>query len=98
MKRKKDEEKEQRPWNQAKRYLFGGLKTDEAVTGCSEPVAVGGGAAGNEQNKPGVLEALNARAAEERKQQPGQLDVLAGNAESAAKQTTRSWTSWLTGR
>jgi hypothetical protein len=29
---------------------------------------------------------------------PGQLDVLAENVEQAAKKTTRSWTSWLTGR
>lgn len=97
MKRKKDEEKEQRPWNQAKRYLFGGLKTDDAVASGSESVAAAG-----EQNKPGVLEALNAKAVEEKQQQQqqqaGQLDVLAENAESAAKQTTRNWTSWLTGR
>lgn len=29
---------------------------------------------------------------------PGPLDVLAENAETAARQTTRSWKSWLTGR
>ncbi|EYE93275.1 cytochrome c oxidase assembly protein COX14 [Aspergillus ruber CBS 135680] len=95
-KRKKDEEKEQRPWNQVKRYLFGGLKADEAAAAPESAVAVDG------QNKPGVLDALNAKAAVDAKskgeQVPGQLDVLAENAESTAKQASRSWTSWLTGR
>lgn len=95
MKQKKEEEKQQRPLGQVKRYLFGGLKTDASST--SESAA----GSSNEQNKPGVMDALNAKAAEDAKasqQQPGQLDVLADNAESAAKQTTRSWTSWFTGR
>ena len=94
MKQKKEEEKQQRPWGQVKRYLFGGLKTDDASSTSSSESAT-------EQNKPGVMDALNAKAAEDAKasqQQPGQLDVLADNAESAAKQTTRSWTSWFTGR
>ena len=96
-KRKKDEEKEQRPWNQAKRYLFGGLKADEAAAAPESAAATVDG-----QNKPGVLDALNAKAAEDTKLKgerlSGQLDVLAENAENAAKQTSRSWTSWLTGR
>ena len=94
MKQKKEEEKQQRPWGQVKRYLFGGLKTDDASSTSSSESAT-------EQNKPGVMDALNAKAAEDAKasqQQPGQLDVLADNVESAAKQTTRSWTSWFTGR
>ena len=98
MKQKKEEEKQQRPLGQLKRYLFGGLKTDASSTSSSESAA---GSSSNEQNKPGVLDALNAKAAEDAKasqQQPGQLDVLADNVESAAKQTTRSWTSWFTGR
>lgn len=98
---KKQEEKAQRPWNKFKRYLFDGLNSEEAASKVE-------GAA--ENNKPGVLEALNAKAAEEAKaaaaaaavpaavQQPGQLDALAENAESAAKQTSRSWKNWLTGR
>lgn len=99
-KRKKEEQREQRPWNQVKRYLFGGLKTDESAPAASEAAAV----SVDNQNKPGVLDALNAKAAEDAKLQngqpqlPGQLDVLAENAENAAKETTRSWTSWLTGR
>lgn len=98
MKQKKEEGKEQRPWNQVKSFLFGGLKKDEA----QEP---GQDEQGGFDNKPGVLEAVNAKAAEDFKtpttpspQQPGQLDVLADNAESVAKQSARSWKSWFTGR
>lgn len=102
IKRQKEEERAQRPWNQAKRYLFGGLKGDDAVPGTTTTAAQGSG-----DGKPGVLEALNAKAAEDGKKPgsgsgsgpgPGHLDVLAENAETAAKQTTRSWMSWITGR
>ncbi|KAL4911597.1 hypothetical protein BDW74DRAFT_143251 [Aspergillus multicolor] len=93
---KKEEEKAQRPWNKAKAYLLGGLKTEEAPS----PEAV---AASEEMDKPGVLEAI--KAAESKLDHaplvaaaPGPLDVLAENAETAAKQTTKSWKSWLTGR
>ncbi|KAL5361651.1 hypothetical protein BJX96DRAFT_176430 [Aspergillus floccosus] len=99
MKQKKDEEKAHRPWNQLKTYIFGGLKSDETATDAAA-------AASTESGKPGVLEALNAKTAEDASAAalstptagPGQLDVLADNAEAAAKQTTRSWKSWLTGR
>ncbi|KAB8238613.1 cytochrome oxidase c assembly-domain-containing protein [Aspergillus alliaceus] len=92
---KKEEEKAQRPWNKLKRYLFDGLSAEEAAAK-SEAVAA-------ENNKPRVLEALeeanNAKvAAAAVVPQPGQLDALAENAETAAKETTRSWKSWLTGR
>lgn len=92
---KKEEEKAQRPWNKLKRYLFDGLNAEEAAAK-SEAVAA-------ENNKPRVLEALedakNAKAAAAAVvPQPGQLDALAENAEMAAKETTRSWKSWLTGR
>ncbi|KAB8255276.1 cytochrome oxidase c assembly-domain-containing protein [Aspergillus pseudonomiae] len=96
---KKQEEKAQRPWAKFKRYLFDGLSSEEAAAKVE---------GATENNKPGVLEALNAKAAEEAKaavaapaaavQQPGQLDALAENAETAAKQTSKSWKSWLTGR
>ncbi|GES63035.1 cytochrome oxidase c assembly [Aspergillus terreus] len=101
MKQKKDEEKANRPWNQLKAYLFGGLKSDEPAT------AAAAAGTSTESGKPGVLEALNAKAVEDAGAAapsstptagPGQLDVLADNAEAAAKQTTRSWKSWLTGR
>lgn len=97
---KKEEEKEKKPWARAKRYLFGGLK-EEDVQGPNQ------GAQGGIDTKPGVLEAVNAKAGEDAStgattiqppQQPGQLDVLADNAESVAKQSARSWKSWFTGR
>ncbi|KAL4963548.1 cytochrome c oxidase assembly protein COX14 [Aspergillus stella-maris] len=102
---KQDEEKAQRPWNRAKAYLLGGLvgglKTEETPSS-KTPASV-------ESNKPGVLEALN-NAAESKLSSagssaapapapgPGQLDAMANNAEAAAKETTKSWKSWLTGR
>ncbi|KAE8349249.1 cytochrome oxidase c assembly-domain-containing protein [Aspergillus coremiiformis] len=92
---KKEEERAQRPWNKFKRYLLEGLGSEEA-----------GAKSGTVKNQPGVLEALNAKALEEANARaaqaavprPGQLDSLAENAESAVKQTMRSWMSWLTGR
>ncbi|KAL2824604.1 cytochrome oxidase c assembly-domain-containing protein [Aspergillus cavernicola] len=96
VKEKREEEKAQRPWYKAKAMLFGGLKTEETPSSNA--------AAGNvESNKPRVLEALSAAdpklsQASPSATSPGQLDTLAENAETAAKQTTRSWKSWLTGR
>ncbi|PYI29133.1 hypothetical protein BP00DRAFT_427830 [Aspergillus indologenus CBS 114.80] len=96
--RKKDEERQQRPWNKAKQYLFGGLKTDEAPAEANpNPIPESLVA----DDKPRVLEAINAAKASGELVAPaqqGQLDTLAANAEDAAKQTTRSWTSWFTGR
>ncbi|KAI9367955.1 cytochrome oxidase c assembly-domain-containing protein [Aspergillus egyptiacus] len=96
---KKEAEKAERPWNKAKALLFGGLKTEE--TPSSEAAA----ANNVESNKPGVLEAIKAAdpklgqaSASAAPSPPGQLDVLAENAEEVAKQTTRSWKSWFTGR
>ncbi|RMJ23006.1 hypothetical protein PHISP_06120 [Aspergillus sp. HF37] len=100
MQQKKDAEKEQRPWNQAKRFLFGGMMSEEADQGRR----VEGEAA---EAKPAVLEAVTAKegsnfkadgATAQQQQKPGQLDVLADNAESAVKQNSRSWFSWFTGR
>ncbi|KAL2003117.1 hypothetical protein VTN02DRAFT_4978 [Thermoascus thermophilus] len=105
-KQKKEEAKAQRPWNRAKRYLFGDLKKEDVAVDSSS------NAAPEEGNKPGVLEALNAMKLEDSKldaqaahaavsspqQQPGQLDQLAENVDTAVKQSTRSWMSWFTGR
>ncbi|KAA8642136.1 hypothetical protein EYZ11_008961 [Aspergillus tanneri] len=102
MKQKKEEEKAQRPWNKMKQLLFGqlifrGLKSEESP---SETTSKSDGEP--DSKKPGVLEALNAKALEDAKSNPssapGQLDTLAENAENAAKQTTRSWKGWFTGR
>lgn len=106
VKQKREEEKEQRPWNRAKRYLFGGLKTEENATEASSEAAAA--AAAVPENKSAVLEALNAtkaaelestgsgdKAVTQSSQQPGSLDVMAENAETAAKETARSWKSWF---
>lgn len=97
VKQNREAEKAEQPWNKFKTYLLGGLKNDEAPS----PEA----AAENVQsNKPGVLDALITaepqlgQASSSAPSGPGQLDVLAENAEAAAKQTTRSWKSWFTGR
>ncbi|KAL4811532.1 cytochrome oxidase c assembly-domain-containing protein [Aspergillus unguis] len=91
---KKDEEKSQRPWSKIKAYVFGGLKSEDG------PVATEAAAPSAESNKPGVLEALAAegKPTPAAASGPGQLDALAENAEAAAKQTSRSWKSWFTGR
>ncbi|PKY01285.1 hypothetical protein P168DRAFT_259184 [Aspergillus campestris IBT 28561] len=91
--KKKEEAKKERPLNKLKEYLFGGLKTDEAT-----PTPAAG-------DKPEILKALDAKAAQEAKLSvpsgaapSGELDALAQNAEDATKQTAQSWKSWLTGR
>ncbi|KAL4866377.1 hypothetical protein BDV12DRAFT_187451 [Aspergillus spectabilis] len=98
VKQKREEEKAQRPWNKAKAYLLGGLKNEDTPTPKATDVNV-------ESNKLGVLNALSIAGSEPVQASlstpapaPGQLDTLAENAEAAAKQTTRSWKSWLTGQ
>ncbi|KAH8432591.1 cytochrome c oxidase assembly protein COX14 [Aspergillus melleus] len=98
-KQKKEEAKAERPWNKVTQYLLGGLKSEDVQP---HPQA--------SEDKPRVLEALNAKALEgaPSQSQPqqqlkessasGQLDALAENAEGAAKQSARSWKSWFTGR
>ncbi|KAJ5577878.1 uncharacterized protein N7459_006842 [Penicillium hispanicum] len=105
VKRKRAEEKAQRPWAKAKRFLFEKMNAEDAgatanVTAASTTATV---------ESPGsapssVTDAVNAKAAFDAAQaktgapMPGQLDVMAENAERAAKEKTRGWTSWLTGR
>lgn len=97
VKQKREAEKAERPWNKFKTYLLGGLKNDDAASPEATAVNV-------ESNKPGVIDALSTaepqlgQASSSAPSGPGQLDALAENAEAAAKQTTRSWKSWFTGR
>lgn len=97
VKQKREAEKAERPWNKFKTYLLGGLKNDEAPSAEATAVKV-------ETNKSGVLDTLSkaehqlGQASSSAPSGPGQLDALAENAEAAAKQTTRSWKSWFTGR
>lgn len=103
VKRKRAEEKAQRPWAKAKRFLFEKLNPEDASASASTTVASTVPAA-TENSTPSITEAVQAQQAfDEAKAKsgvpvPGQLDVLAENAELAAKKSTRSWTSWLTGR
>ena len=104
---KKDEEKEQKPWYKFKRYLFQGLKTDESVAGAgTATTGIGNGngtgtteaVAANTENKPSVLEALNASKSQSQAQSDNsgnEPSSPAENVEDAPKQQGRSWKSWL---
>jgi hypothetical protein len=98
-KQKKEEEKAQRPWNKAKRFLAERLGWGEQDSGM---VAAAGEDA--RQTGAGVMDAVNAKraidaaASKTKTSAPGQLDVMAENVERAAKDSTKGWVSWLTGR
>lgn len=107
VKRKREEEKAQRPWAKAKRFLFDKMNTEDAgATAAQASAAMSTSVAAEKADvsRPGVADAAQAKqafdaaSAKTGSPMPGQLDVMAENAERAAKQTTRSWTSWLTGR
>lgn len=106
VKRKREEEKAQRPWAKAKRFLFEKMNTEDAGAAAQASTAVATSVAAEkaDPSQPGVADAVKAKgafdaaAAKTGAPMPGQLDVMAENAERAAKETTRSWTSWLTGR
>lgn len=101
-KQKKAEEKAQRPWAKAKRFLFDKMNPEDAGTTAVQAAAATTSAAETIQSS--VIDAVKAKqafdaaAAKTGSSMPGQLDVMAENAERAAKEKTRSWTSWLTGR
>lgn len=101
-KQKKAEEKAQRPWAKAKRFLFDKMNPEDAGTTAVQAAAATTSAA--ETTQSSVIDAVKAKqafdaaAAKTGSSMPGQLDVMAENAERAAKEKTRSWTSWLTGR
>lgn len=106
-KQKREEEKAQRPWNKAKAFLYEKLNMDDPAAASAATTAttsVVGDTIIQNQNAGGVMDAVNAKRAMDAASaktgvpMPGQLDVIAENAERAAKETTRSWTSWLTGR
>lgn len=88
MKKQKAHDREQRPWNRAKRYLLGGLKEEE-----DSPV--GGALPALTQSQAGQQATGQVQSHTGQTQTAGQLDILANNAETAAKETTKSWTSWL---
>ncbi|KAJ5902322.1 hypothetical protein N7495_002850 [Penicillium taxi] len=92
--RKKAEEKAKRPWAKVKQYLFSGMKAEDTSAAATSAVAT----------ETPVMDAVNAQnafeaaAAKTVSPVPGQLDVIAENAEHAVTEKTKSWTSWLTGR
>jgi hypothetical protein len=96
VRQKREEDKAQKPWAKAKRFLFEKLNMED--TG-AVPAA-----ASTEQPQSSVTEAVQAKQAIDAATVktgvplPGQLDVMAENAEEAAKAKTKGWTSWLTGR
>jgi hypothetical protein len=111
---KRKEADEQKLWNRTKRFLFEGLKKEDvpdAVVGAPAAATTTTGAVSELLNNDktegqttsfGILEAVNAKKAEARSvisaQGPGSLDALASNVETTAKQSVKSWTSWIWGR
>lgn len=109
---KRKEADEQKLWNRTKRFLFEGLKKEDApdsvvtasttTTGAVSELANKNKTATTSEGSFGILEAVNAKKAEAQSninaQGPGSLDALALNAETTAKQSVKSWTSWIWGR
>lgn len=103
IKQKREEDKAQKPWAKAKRFLFEKLNMEDSgaspASQSTSTLAVEGA-----EQKGSVVEAvqakqaLDAASAKTGAPLPGQLDVMAENAEQVAKTSTKSWTSWLTGR
>ncbi|KAJ5558712.1 hypothetical protein N7535_009409 [Penicillium sp. DV-2018c] len=100
IKQKREEERAQKPWAKAKRFLYEKLNMEDTGAAAAPTLAVEGAG----QNQGSVMEAVqvqraaDAASAKTGAPVPGQLDTLAENVEQAAKSTTKSWTSWLTGR
>lgn len=97
IKQKRAEEKAQKPWAKAKRFLFEKMNMEDTAAQVPSHAS-----SEVEAMQPGVWDALQAKqaadaaAAKTNAPVPGQLDVMAENAEQAAKATTRSWTNRLT--
>lgn len=108
---KRKEADEQKLWNRTKKFLFEGLKKEDvpdvAVGRTATTEAVSELVNNNKTTEGqaasfGILEAVNAKKAEAQSdinaQGPGSLDALALNVETTAKQSVKSWTSWVWGR
>ncbi|KAJ5600058.1 hypothetical protein N7450_001125, partial [Penicillium hetheringtonii] len=103
VKQKRAEEKAQKPWAKAKAFLFGKMNAEDTAA-----QSVRSASSEVEALQPGVWDSIKAKEAQDAKNAaaaaaaktgsttPGQLDVMAENAERAAKETTRSWTNRLT--
>jgi len=96
IKQKREEDKAQKPWAKAKRFLFEKLNMEDS--GAAPALAVESADQQSVTEAVQAKQALDAASAKTGAPLPGQLDVLAENAEQAAKTKTKGWTSWLTGR
>ncbi|CAG8039402.1 unnamed protein product [Penicillium salamii] len=94
LKQKREEEKAQKPWAKAKRFLFEKFNTEDSGA-ASSPAA---GQNGSVTEALQAKHAIDAASAKTGAPLPGQLDVMAENVEEATKAKTKGWTSWLTGR
>lgn len=100
VKRKREEEKAQKPWAKAKRFLFDKMNAEDTASASTSANLEG--AVSSAQTS--VVDAVNVKnafdtaSAKAGSPTPGQLDVMAENTERAVKEKSRGWTSWLTGR
>ena len=94
MKQNREEQKAQKPWAKAKRFLFEKFNTEDS--GAASPAEGGQNSSVTEAVQ--AKQAIDAASAKTGAPLPGQLDVMAENVEEAAKTKTKGWTSWLTGR
>jgi hypothetical protein len=98
IKQKREEDKAQRPWAKAKRFLFEKLNMEDSGAAAPALAVEGAEQQGSVTAAVQAKQALDAASAKTGAPSPGQLDVLAESAEQAAKTKTKGWTSWLTGR
>lgn len=97
VKRNRDEEKAQRPWAKAKAFLFGKMNAED--TGVAGPQsATATVESSSVVDAVEAKKAFDAAAAKTGTPMPGQLDVMAENAEHAAKEKSKGWWNWATGR
>lgn len=96
LKQKRDEEKAQKPWAKAKRFLFEKFNAEDS--GAAPTLAESAEQKGSVTEALQAKQAIDAASAKTGAPLPGQLDVMAERVEDAAKTTTKGWTSWLTGR
>ncbi|KAJ5658327.1 uncharacterized protein N7484_001976 [Penicillium longicatenatum] len=92
--KKREEEKAQRPWAKAKQFLFGQMNVEDTAAPAAQTTA----ASSVESAESSIIEAANVKKAFADAAVPGQLDVIAENAERATKEKTKGWVSWMTGR
>jgi hypothetical protein len=96
IKQKREEDKAQKPWAKAKRFLFEKLNMEDS--GAPALAVETSDKQGSVTEAVQAKQAIDAASVKTGAPVPGQLDVMAENVEQVAKTTTKSWTSWITGR